>query len=114
MLKDAVVTLDAMGCQRAIAKQIKSQGAHYVLAVKENQERLYKALQETFLKAEANQFNAMTYSQHETVEGDHHGRIETRRYTVLPLMYLHQFKCRWSGLQSLVQVENHRQIKGGE
>ncbi|WP_342227323.1 ISAs1 family transposase [Rickettsiella endosymbiont of Rhagonycha lignosa] len=47
------------------------------------------------------------------VEGDH-GRIETRRYTVLPLMYLHQFKCRWSGLQSLVQVENHRQIKGGE
>lgn len=69
-------------------------------------------MQETFLKAEANQFHAMTYSQHETVEGDH-GRIETRRYTVLPLMYLHQFKCRWSGLQSLVQVENHRQIKGG-
>ena len=29
-------------------------------------------------------------------------------------MYLHQFKCRWSGLQSLVQVENHRQIKGGK
>jgi predicted transposase YbfD/YdcC len=113
MLKDAIVTLDAMGCQRTIAKQIKSQGANYVLAVKENQERLYKSLQETFLKAEANQFNAMTYSQHETVEGDH-GRIETRRYTVLPLMYLHQFKCRWSGLQSLVQVENHRQIKGGE
>lgn len=28
-------------------------------------------------------------------------------------MYLHQFKCRWSGLQSLVQVESHRQIKGG-
>lgn len=47
MLKDAVVTLDAMGCQRTIAKQIKSQGANYVLAVKENQERLYKALQET-------------------------------------------------------------------
>lgn len=113
MLKDAVVTLDAMGCQRTIAKQIKSQGAHYVLAVKENQERLYKALQETFLKAGANQFHAMTYSQHETVEGDH-GRIETRRYTVLPLMYLHQFKCRWSGLQSLVHVETHRQIKGGE
>src|ERR1043165_635011 len=62
--------------------------------------------------AEANQFNAMTYSQHETVEGDH-GRIETRRYTVLPLMYLHQVKCRWSGLQSLIQVKNHRQIKGG-
>ncbi len=96
MLKDAIVTLDAMGCQRTIAQQIKSQGANYVLAVKENQERLYKNLQKTFLKAEANQFNAMTYSQHETVEGDH-GCIETRRYTVLPLMYLHQFKCRWSG-----------------
>lgn len=112
MLKDAIVTLDAMGCQRTIAKQIKSQGANYVLAVKENQGCLYQSLQKTFLKAEANQFNAMTYSQHETVEGDH-GRIETRRYTVLPLMYLHQFKCRWNGLQSLVQIENHRQIKGG-
>ncbi len=44
----SVVTLDAMGCQRTIAKQIKSQGAHYVLAVKENQERLYKALQKPF------------------------------------------------------------------
>lgn len=37
------MTLDAMGCQRTIAKQIKSQGANYVLAVKENQERLYKS-----------------------------------------------------------------------
>lgn len=113
LLKGAIVTLDAMGCQRSIAKQIKAQEADYVLAVKENQERLYQSLQKTFLKAEAQQFSAMTYSTHETVEGDH-GRIETRRYTVLPLMYLHQFKCRWNGLQSLVQVESHRQIKGGE
>lgn len=94
LLKGAIVTLDAMGCQRRIAQQIKAQEADYVLAVKENQERSYQSLQKTFLKAEVQQFNAMTYSQHETVEGDH-GRIETRRYTVLPLMYLHQFKCRW-------------------
>lgn len=113
MLKEAIVTIDAMGCQRRIAQQIKAQEADYVLAVKENQGHLYQSLQETFLKVETHQFNAMTYSTHETVEGDH-GRIETRRYTVLPLMYLHQFKCRWSGLQSLVQVESRRQIKGGE
>lgn len=112
MLKGAIVSLDAMGCQRRIAQQIKAQEADYVLAVKENQGRLHQSLQKTFLKAQAQQFNAITYSHHETVEGDH-GRIETRRYTVLPLMYLHQFKCRWSGLQSLVQVESHRQIKGG-
>jgi len=112
LLKGAIVTLDAMGCQRRIAQHIKAQEADYVLAVKENQERLYQSLQKTFLKAEVQQFNAMTYSHHETVEGDH-GRIETRRYTVLPLMYLHQFKCRWSGLQSLVQVESQRQVKGG-
>jgi predicted transposase YbfD/YdcC len=113
VLKGAIVTLDAMGCQRRIAQQIKAQEADYVLAVKENQGRLHQSLKKTFLKAEGQQFNAMTYSTHETVEGDH-GRIETRRYTVLPLMYLHHFKCRWSGLQSLVQVESHRQIKGGE
>lgn len=112
MLKGAIVSLDAMGCQRRIAQQIKGQEADYVLAVKESQARLHQSLQKTFLKAKAQQFNAMTYSQHETVEGDH-DRIETRRYTVLPLMYLHQFKCRWSGLQSLVQVENHCQIKNG-
>jgi len=112
VLKGAIVTLDAMGCQRTIAKQITEQEADYVLAVKENQRRLYKSLQQTFSQAETRQFKAMTYSQHTTVDGDH-GRIETRHYTVLPLMYLHQFKCRWKGLQSLVQVEAQRAIKGG-
>lgn len=112
VLKGAIVTLDAMGCQRAIAEQINAQEADYVLAVKDNQGKRYQSLQHTFNQAQAVEFNAMVYDKHETVEGDH-GRIETRRYTVLPLMYLHRFKLTWKGLQSLIQVESLREIKGG-
>jgi predicted transposase YbfD/YdcC len=112
VLKGAIVTLDAMGCQRAIARQIREQEADYVLAVKDNQGRLYQGLRTLFEQSEARQFKAMTYSQHNTVDGDH-GRVETRCVTVLPSVYLHSLKRHWKDLQSLVQVESHREVKGG-
>lgn len=51
----------------------------------------------------------MWYQTHETIDGEH-GRIETRRTTIFPLMYLHSFKLKWKGLQSIARVENQRQI----
>lgn len=109
-LSGCIVTIDAMGCQREIAKKIKEQSADYILSVKENQPSLYHALATTFEKAEAVQFQAMVYDQ-STDTDCAHGRVETRKCTVLPLMYLHQFKEKWTGLSSLVRIESKRIIK---
>ena len=112
VLKKAIVTIDAMGCQREIAEQIHEQGGDYVLAVKDNQGTLKQALENSFKIAKEKQFAGMVYDQHEEVDGGH-GRIETRRCYVLPLMYLFQFKLKWRGLKSLVLLESTRQDKKG-
>ncbi len=107
-----VVTIDAMGCQRKIAEQIHQQGGDYVLAVKENQGRLEAAIAELFATArerKERQFEAMVYSEHKSLEKDH-GRIETRQYFALPMMYLHSFKLKWKGFKSVVLVESTREI----
>lgn len=112
-LKGAIVTIDAMGCQKSIADKITEKEADYILAVKENQGTLHESMENTFKRAKELNFEGMVYSCDETVDGDH-GRIETRRCTVLPLMYLHQFKLKWKHLQSLILIETDRRIKGGE
>ena len=77
-LKDAVVTIDAMGCQRAIARQIHDAGGDYVLAVKDNQPTLHEDLKLLFDDAIEHGFEGMHRDVHETVEKGH-GRIETRK-----------------------------------
>lgn len=105
------VTIDAMGTQKKIAAQIKDQGGDYVLAVKENQGKLYEKVTVLFGRAEELKFASMWYKQNETADKKH-GRIESRRYTVLPLMYLPQFKLKWKGLQSIAMVESKREVNG--
>lgn len=110
-INKATVTIDAIGCQKKIAEQIIQQGANYVLAVKENQGTLYKKIEKTFIQAREKRFDAMIYSDYETTDGDH-GRIETRHYFALPMMYLHHFKLKWKGFQSIAMVESTREISG--
>ncbi len=105
------VTIDAMGTQKKIAEQIHKQGGDYVLAVKENQGKLHKKVTHLFDQAEEIQFASMWYKQNETTNKKH-GRVESRRYTVFPLMYLPQFKLKWKGLRSIAMVESKREIKG--
>jgi predicted transposase YbfD/YdcC len=84
-VKGSTITIDTMGCQREIAKQIKASGGDYVLAVKGNQGNLHTGLMRLFEQAKELNYNVMVFSKKETVDGDH-GRIKTRNYTVLPLM----------------------------
>jgi len=107
VLKGCIVTIDAMGCQKKIAEKIYNNGADYILAVKDNQGNLKEALEKTFNIAREKNFETMVYDYHQTVDGDH-GRVETRNYYVLPLMYLFSFQLKWKGLQSLILVENER------
>jgi len=108
-IEGAVITIDAMGCQREIARQIVDKGADYVLALKGNQARLREDAALFAAEQKAKGFKDTTVSRHETVDGDH-GRIETRSYTVFHDLAWLQEHHNWPGLQSLVMVESTREI----
>ncbi len=80
-ISGGLVTIDAMGCQRAIADQIRAGGADYLLAVKENQPTLYEQVKEAI--AEELEQDAEDIEDHQTVEKGH-GRHETRTYAIFP------------------------------
>jgi predicted transposase YbfD/YdcC len=86
-LKGAVVTLDAMGTQTKIARQIFEGGGDYVLALKGKQSNLHQQVEDWFLQANPLSDRGIEYSYHETVEKSHH-RIETRQAWAVPVSQL--------------------------
>ena len=107
-IEGAVVTIDAMGCQRAIARKIVDKKADYILALKGNQGSLREDVELFATEQKARDFKDATVSRHETVDGDH-GRIETRAVTVIHDIDWLQERHQWPGLNSLVMVESTRQ-----
>jgi predicted transposase YbfD/YdcC len=111
MIRDCIVSIDAMGCQTEIAKTIIEQGADYVLALKGNQANLHNDVRELFTSARAQNFKNIEHQFYETVEQGH-GRIETRRYwTMGNTEYLIGAE-KWRGLKSIGMVESERIING--
>jgi predicted transposase YbfD/YdcC len=110
-LKGAVVTVDAMGCQKRIAKQIVDQGGDYVFSLKGNQGNLHKEVELLFQDAKANDFQGLSHESFATVDGGH-GRIETRRYTTVAHVDWFEDKHQWAKLTSFGMVESEREIDG--
>jgi len=108
-LAGATVTIDAMGCQKEIAKVITDQEADYVLALKENHPTLYDDVTLFFEDGKATDFAEIDHEYHETVDGDH-GRIETRRYWITSDIEWLGAKASWSNLQSIGMVESCREM----
>jgi predicted transposase YbfD/YdcC len=113
-LTDSVVTIDAIGCQKEIAKQIVTEKqADYVLAVKENQPLLHEKVKRLLDEAILEKFAGLNHDFVETVDGDH-GRIETRRVWMtdqvqhLPELLLQE----WCALSSIAVVESVRETNG--
>ena len=77
-LKGCIVTIDAMGCQRAIAEQIIEQQGDYVLGLKGNQGSLHEAVEDFFRTAEQANYAGVKYDYKEELDKDH-GRLEVRR-----------------------------------
>jgi predicted transposase YbfD/YdcC len=75
-----LVTIDAMGCQREIADRIREGGGDYVLAVKQNQPKLYEQVEAAI--SEALEGDTENLDEHQTVEKGH-GRRETRTYAII-------------------------------
>ena len=83
-VKGAVVTIDAMGCQKAIAEKIVAHKGDYVLAVKDNQPKLHKAVQEIFSDQRENELLGMPHRQHQTRDQGH-GRSDERHYVLVKI-----------------------------
>jgi len=104
-LSGAVVTIDAIGCQRSVAKKITECGADYVLALKDNHRQMFEDVQ-FWLDSEQ---SAQRLIVHETVEKDH-GRIETRRYAISDQIDWLEQKPLWAGLTAVGMVECVREV----
>jgi predicted transposase YbfD/YdcC len=110
-LQGAIVTADAMGCQKALARQIVEQDADYVFGLKGNQGTLHEAAKALFARTEWRHYAEFDQWGHVTQEAGH-GRVERRRCIALPCPADAPFDA-WPGLRSIVMVESMRQTDAG-
>jgi predicted transposase YbfD/YdcC len=112
-LKGALVTIDAIGCQKAIAGKIVERGGDYVLAVKSNQERLLSDIQETVGKALDGEFAKHQVAMITTVD-EGHGRREERTYTVITNLEKIRDRSAWPSLRVVGMCCRQRLVNGEE
>ena len=105
-LKDTIVSIDAMGCQKKIAKQIIDKEADYIFSLKGNHSNLHDQIKMFF---QHNVHNMAGFDSFESVDGDH-GRIETRRYFASSDIDWLQGKEDWTGIKSIMMVQRQREI----
>jgi predicted transposase YbfD/YdcC len=110
-IEGAIVTIDAMGCQRDIAKAILDKKADYVLALKGNQGSLREDVEVFVAEQKAKGFADTEATRDTTIDGDH-GRIETRTTTVIHDVEWLQDRHNWPGLKAVVVVDSSREING--
>jgi predicted transposase YbfD/YdcC len=112
-LHGALVSIDAAGCQKDIAAQVRSAGGDYLLAVKENQPTLYGDVQECFARAHEGGFAGPGCDSFVTREAGH-GRQEERRTFVLYEPAGLSTQGEWADLHAVVQVIRTRRAGGEE
>lgn len=108
-LKGAIVTIDAMGCQKEIAAQIIAAHADYCLAVKDNQPTLSEDIKNAFMDAMEDEFASTSHGECET-HNEAHGRTETRYYYTMPVPDTLRTAHEWEGLNSIGMTVTHRDV----
>jgi predicted transposase YbfD/YdcC len=114
-LKGCIVTIDAMGCQTDIARQIVEQGGDYVLALKGNQERLHTHAVDWFDYAMKSDFRLVGDHDYAKTTNKGHGRIDIRECWLIrntPVIEEFREQHGWAGLQTLIMIRRQRQIAG--
>ncbi len=110
-IEGAIVTIDAIACQRDIAQKILDKKADYVLALKGNQGSLREDVALFATEQKATDFADTKFTRDTTVDGGH-GRIETRTTTVMNNVEWLQERHNWPGLKAVVMVESCREANG--
>jgi predicted transposase YbfD/YdcC len=123
-LKGAIVTIDAIGCQKKIAAVIRDRGADYLLALKDNQPTLHRDVADFLREQRAAGFKdcaAGSWATHETTDADRaaaplrgrHGRLEIRRHWIVgDIAWLRERHPRWPDLTSIGMIEAVREQPG--
>ena len=111
-LKGCIVTIDAMGCQKAITEAIIEAQADYVLNLKSNHPYLHRQVASWFQKNRDTGFDQQTYSYSlEHAQTNNHGRIESREHWLMEVPeYLRRATKYWTKLQTIAMVRRTRQI----
>jgi predicted transposase YbfD/YdcC len=110
-VKNAVVTVDALNTQKAIARQIVDAGGDYVMAVKANHPALFACVERNVRSMRLEKFAGVNHSVDDGTEGGH-GRIDRRRVWAVGEVDWIEQQEQWAGLRSLVVVEATRTVLG--
>ena len=110
-IEGAIITIDAMGCQRAIARKIIEKKADYIFGLKGNQGSLREDVELLVSEQKARDFADSEISRAETIDADN-GRIETRVTTVIRNVEWLRKRHDWPGLNAVAIVESTRETKG--
>ena len=107
MIKDCIITIDAMGTQTEIAEKIIDNDADYILAVKENQKYLLEEIKDEF-----------KFSKNIEIDTNidiGHGRIETRKCSVISdFLFIENKDDKWKNLKQIIKVESIREFKNSD
>jgi predicted transposase YbfD/YdcC len=105
-IEDSIITIDAMGCQEKIATAIVEKQADYILAVKQNQKHLYEDIELEFrIKKPEQESSSLDFG---------HGRIETRKASILTNLKDIEGSENWKNLKSIIKIESIREFKNSE
>jgi predicted transposase YbfD/YdcC len=110
-ISGALVTIDAMGCQKAIAQKVIDGHGDYILTVKDNQPHLLEDIQQSLLDAAQSDFAGMETDTYETHDRGH-GREEYRCYRVLHLTGGLRNAVEWAGLTTIGMCYSQRTVHG--
>ena len=110
-IQGCIVTIDAMGTQKAIAQQIVEQGGDYVLALKGNQGNLFEDVEQIFEQAFSTNFKNIEYDFYETNDVGH-GRVEQRRCWSLGQVEWLIDAEKWAQFTSIARIESVRDCEG--
>ena len=110
-LNGALVTIDAMGCQKDIARKIRERGGHYALAVKENQPNLLEDIQQQFTQALGTNYAGLDHDIHETRESGH-GREEYRCCEVIHSTEGIRLSEEWQDITTIGMCYSERTVQG--
>jgi predicted transposase YbfD/YdcC len=108
-IKGAIITIDAMGCQKEIARLITEKDAKYVLALKSNQGNLHEQVQDLFQLEKKDEFRDLKHDYHNEYDKGH-GRIEHRECWVTDQISWIENIQNWQGINSIAMIKSTRTI----
>lgn len=110
-ISGATVTIDAMGCQKSIAADIRERNGHYIIALKGNQGKLEAEAKNFFVQARSANYEGAKCKKYEA-SNKGHGRIEKREVTITHDLKWLDCRSEWKDLSALIEVKSTRVIKG--